>query len=228
MKFVLGLGNQATIENSLPLTREVAKLGLHGVSIAEHIGLSVNDVFAMVCLLAEETGGDICFLANSVNQFSRHPISIAMAATTAAQGSNGKFILGLGTGAGDSLKKMGIDESRSLSRLKEVILITRGLIEGREVAFDGEFFSLETTKLQNAGKYRIPLFVPAIRDHAILVAAEHGDGIFLSNCSSTAFVEYVIKKISETNKARRDFGFAAPLTYIPTEDRQQGLWSAKM
>jgi 5,10-methylenetetrahydromethanopterin reductase len=226
MKFALGLGNQTPIESEIVLTQEAERLRLFGVAIAEHIGLSSNDVFSTVSLLSQKVQ-NVHFMANSVNQYSRHPITIAMAATTAAEATSGKFILGLGTGAGDSLKLMGIPDASSLSRLKEAVQITKALTQGREVAMEGKFFSIQQMKLQSSEKYDIPIYVPAIRDNAIKFAAEYSDGIFLSNCSSVKFVEYVTKLLSQYHK-NDNFGMAAALTYIPAEDRKQGLWSAKM
>jgi len=226
MKFALGLGNQTPIENEIVLTQEAERLGLFGVAIAEHIGMSANDVFSSVSLLSQKIH-DIHFIANSVNQYSRHPITIAMAATTAAEATGGKFILGLGTGAGDSLKLMGISDASTLSRLKETVEITKALTLGKEVSMQGKFFSVQKMKLQLANKYDTPIFVPAIRDNAIRFAAESADGIFLSNCSSVKFVEYVTQLLSR-HKRSGNFGIAAALTYFPTEDRKQGLWSAKM
>ncbi len=226
MKFVVGLGNQTPIENEIDLTREAERVGLFGVAIAEHIGLSSNDVFASVSLLSQKVQ-DIHFLANSVNQYSRHPITVAMAAITATEATAGKFILGLGTGAGDSLELMGVDDISTLSRLKEVVQITKALTQGQEASLEGKFFSLQRIKLQASKKYNIPIYVPAIRDNAIKFSAQYGNGIFLSNCSSENFVEYVTKLLSQQQKVD-NFGIAAALTYIPTEDHRQGLWSAKM
>ena len=163
-------------------------------------------------------------IANSVNQYTRHPINMALATHTATIANQGKVILGLGTGAGDSLKKMRIDDSHSLSRLRETIEIVRMLLRGKETSFDGKYFSLEPTKLQMSCE--TPIFVPALRDKAISFAGKYGDGIFLSNCSSTRFVEYACKLLS-ARVATRNFTFAVSLTYVTTTDRKKGLWTAK-
>lgn len=224
MKIAVGLGDQTPLDKEIELTKAAAKSGLYGVSIAEHIGLSSNDVFASMCVLSQHSHG-MTLIANSVNQYTRHPISMAIATNTATIANEGKLILGLGTGAGDSLKKMRIDDSNSLSRLRETIEILRMLLRGKETSFDGKYVSLEPTKLQM--NCETPIFVPALRDKAISFAGKHGDGIFLSNCSSTRFVEYSCKLLTERIKSG-NFTVGVSLTYVSTTDRKKGLWTAKM
>ncbi len=103
---------------------------------------------------------------------------------------------------------MGIPDVSSLSRLREAVQITKALTQGREIAIEGKFFSVQRTKLQSSKKYDIPIYVPAIRDNAIKFASEYADGIFLSNCSSVKFVEYVTKLLSQYHK-NDNFGIAA-------------------
>ncbi len=122
---------------------------------------------------------------------------------------------------------MGIPGCLFAIPLREAVQITKALTQGRDVAIEGKFFSVQRMKLQSSKEYDIPIYVPAIRDNAIKFAAEYSDGIFLSNCSSVKFVEYVTKLLSQYHK-NDNFGIAAALTYIPAEDRKQGLWSAKM
>ena len=114
MKIAVGLGNQMPLEKEIELTKIAAKSGLYGVSIAEHVGLSSNDVFASASILSQHSS-QMTLIANSVNQYTRHPIALAMAAHTVAAANGGRFILGLGTGADDSLKKMRIGDKSTIT-----------------------------------------------------------------------------------------------------------------
>lgn len=225
MKIAAGFGNQTPLEKEIELTKLTEESGLYGVSISEHVGISSNDVFASASLLSRYSR-NMTLIANSVNQYTRNPISLAMAANTAAAANDGRFILGLGTGADDSLQKMGVDKTNHLSRLNEMIQITRALLEGKEVSYNGKYFAVGPTRIQTNLDSEIPIYMPAIRDKAILSAAEYGDGVFLSNYSSSSFVRYVCDLVSQRKK-RSNFSVAATLSYYPSADRKQGLSSAK-
>src|SRR5215471_19888734 len=65
-----------------------------------------------------------------VNPYTLHPAEIAMAAATLDELSDGRFCLGLSSGASDFLEWVGIRPERPLTRVVETVSLLRSLFNG--------------------------------------------------------------------------------------------------
>ena len=145
------------------------------VRTAEHEGyatlflpeISGRDAFATLGALAGETSR-LLLGTGVVPMASRTTMMTAMAAATVHERSQGRLILGIGTGA----VAVG-----ALERLRGVIRDLRALLDGETVEIDGERLRLTLTPGS-----RVPIWIAALGPKAMRLAGEVADGVILNWC----------------------------------------------
>ena len=108
-----------------------------------------------------------------------HPTTLAQAASTVYHLSDGRFLLGLGTG--ESLNERVVGEGfppfqERLDRLGESILIVRELLKGEPVSLTGQYFQAEQAQLFDPAP-ELKIFLAASGERAAGFAAQKGDGL---------------------------------------------------
>ena len=99
---------------------------------------------------------------------SRTPLLTAMAAASVQERSNGRMILGLGTGPASA---------GSLDRLRVLIGLLRRLFAGEPVEIDGR-----ARQLSLVPERAIPIWISALGPRAVRLAGEIADGVLLNCC----------------------------------------------
>ena len=89
---------------------------------------------AAACALATRTQS---IGAGVFNPYGRHPTLIAMEIGALDELSGGRVRLGIGSGLGHAVERMGFSTKRSLTTLREAIAIVRALLRGEEVNYSG-------------------------------------------------------------------------------------------
>ncbi len=211
------------------LANSARTAGFYGVSLPEDLENCSADVFLTFGALSQRCK-DLTFLTSAVNQYSRHPVALGVAALQCYEMCGGRFILGLGSGSPSTMNALSLDGRAPLARLREVVKIVRSLSTDNEVNFEGDFFKVKSVKsLRGNKRIALPIYIPGIRDRAIRLAATIGDGIILSNFSSIEYVKHATKIIASTPRASgtSSFGIACNMTYIPADDQREGLKLAR-
>lgn len=108
-----------------------------------------------------------------------HPTTLAHAAATVSNLSNGRFVLGLGTG--ENLNEHIVGEgwppyAQRRARLKEAVAILRMLLQGEEVTHQGEFFQVQRARLYDPPK-ELPIYLAASGPKSARLAQEIADGM---------------------------------------------------
>ena len=111
--------------------------------------------------------------------FRMHPTSLAQAGCTVHHLSEGRFILGLGTG--EFLNEVVVGQrwpeyQERLERLEEVVSLLRALLEGEEVTRQGKFYSVDRATLYDSVP-GLPLFLAASGGRTAASAGAHADGL---------------------------------------------------
>src|SRR5271170_2318656 len=109
------------------------------------------------------------------NPYNRHPTLIAMEMGAIEELAPGRTRLGIGSGIGRQILRMGLDYGKPLGAVRDAIAIVRPLLRGETVIYQGRVFSADGVKLD---------FPPPTRDPAILMAAMGDQALRLSGAIS--------------------------------------------
>ena len=138
--------------------------------------------------------------------YTRTPTLIAQAATSLDEISNGRFILGLGTGHGPNLgQNHGITLGRPFQRVRECVAILREALGKGKVTFQGEIYTIPNLVLLVPNPQRhIPIYLGALGPRMAQLAGELADGVIL-NMVTREYLEEVIPQLREAaRQAGRD------------------------
>ena len=116
----------------------------------------------------------------SANTF-RHPALLLKEAVTVDHVSNGRLILGIGTGWNeDEHRRYGIDlptPPLRVDRLEEAVQVIRLLMSQERTTFDGTYYQLRDARLEPppVQQPRIPILIAAHRPRMLRIAARYAD-----------------------------------------------------
>jgi alkanesulfonate monooxygenase SsuD/methylene tetrahydromethanopterin reductase-like flavin-dependent oxidoreductase (luciferase family) len=153
-------------------------LGYESAWVAEGHG---GDQFAILAACAMRTSRIL--LGTSISSvFVRTAPTIAMAASSVAELSGGRFILGLGSSHKAQVgPEHGVLYSKPLTRTRETVAIVRELIREGRVSFQGETIRIENFDFWYTPRHRdIPLYLSAVFQKGIVLCGEVADGIILT------------------------------------------------
>ena len=172
---VSGGPNPADIDDLVVLAES---LGYQSAWVAEGHG---GDQFAILAACAMRTSRIL--LGTSISSvFVRTAPTIAMAASTIADLSGGRFILGLGSSHKAQVEpEHGVVYGKPLTRTRETVAIVRDLIRDGRVSFKGETIRIENFDLWYTPRHRnVPVYLSAVFQKGIALCGEVADGIILT------------------------------------------------
>jgi probable F420-dependent oxidoreductase len=131
--------------------------------------------------------------------FARSPLLTAVTALDLDEMSNGRYILGLGTGT----RRMRTDwlaapAERPARRLRETIEAVRAVwaaSEGGAVVYEGELVKLSVRPYGRAGQVRpsIPIFVAAVNEGMARTAGAVADGVVSHPMATARYIDEVMR-----------------------------------
>ena len=157
-----------TYDDQLDIARFAERIGLDVFARSDHYGFPgfedphATDAFASLAGLARETDRiDLCVLVSPVT--FRHPAVIAKSAATIDEMSNGRLILGVGTGwMEEEHEQFGLpfpEWGERFSRLEEALGYLGAAFGRTEGGFDGEHYRLAPTEVAPGPSGRLPIVV---------------------------------------------------------------------
>jgi phthiodiolone/phenolphthiodiolone dimycocerosates ketoreductase len=159
----------------------------------------------------------------------RHPAMLAQAALTADHLSEGRAILGLGSGERMNIDPYGMEWHKPVGRLEEAIRVMRALwtSEGRPIDFDGQFFKLSRAVLGlEPYEGRSPaVWVASHGPRMLEITGRLADGWLPTNIKVDAYAEKLIKIRESAEAAGRDPDAITPsmLAYVICAPDEQSL-----
>jgi alkanesulfonate monooxygenase SsuD/methylene tetrahydromethanopterin reductase-like flavin-dependent oxidoreductase (luciferase family) len=217
-----------TLSVLLPTTGSWADIVAHA-ELADRLGyesincshISARDSFTTLAGLA--VAAPHARLATAVAPiYHRSPASMAQTAATVDDLCGGRFRLGLGTGHRITMAQWhGADIGRPLAEMREYVGVVRALWSGC-VATDGARWRSEFGFVDFAPRQGIPIYLAALSQGMIRLAAEIADGIVLWACPSSYIRDVVVPEIGEVRRAAgldlADFDVLAAVPSAATDD----------
>jgi 5,10-methylenetetrahydromethanopterin reductase len=171
------------------------------------------DAVSMLMIAGRETSS-IELLPAVVPSPPRHPAALAQQALTAQAACRGRFTLGIGLSHEAVIDGMyGLSYKRPAKQMREYLSVLGPLLEGKQVAFEGEIYRVHAL-LQVAGAERVPLLVAALGPLMLRAAGELSDGTATWMTGLQTLASHIVPTIS---KAASAAGRAAPriLSAVP-------------
>src|SRR5437870_9070725 len=120
------------------------------------------------------------------NPFNRHPTLIAMEMAALDELSDGRAVLGIGSGI--RLAQIGMAAPRRIAAVRDAIHIVSRLLRGETVEYDGPVFSAHGVRLEcPLRRAAVPILMAAMGDQALDLCGQIADGLMISNLSPPAF-----------------------------------------
>src|SRR5262245_56009695 len=119
-----------TPQQCVALARAADAAGLGGIWFAENPFARGILPAAAACAVATQ---NVRIGAGVFNPFNRHPSLIAQEIGALDELAQGRVCVGIGSGVGSAVERMGFSYDRPLTALREAIAIVRALLRGEEV-----------------------------------------------------------------------------------------------
>ena len=158
--------------------------GIGGIWFAENPFNRGTLPAAAACAVATRT---LQIGAGVFNPYNRHPTLIAMEIGALDELAGGRVRLGIGSGIGFAIERMGFSYGKPLTTLREAIVIVRALLRGEEVTHAGTVFNVKNVKLDYKARADIPIYMAGRGDRSLEACGELADGLIISNMVTAGF-----------------------------------------
>lgn len=200
------------------------QLGYESAWVAEGHG---GDQFAVLAGCAMATS-EIQLGTSITSVFVRSVPTIAMAAATVDELSDGRFILGIGSSHKVQVEpEHGVVYGKPIARVRESVAIIRKLLSEGQVRYEGETVRIENFDLWfEPRRPEIPIYLAAVFPKMTTVCGEIGDGIILTRSTLQTGAEVKQRLIEGAERAGRDPSRIAITSLLPTaiaDSREQAL-----
>ena len=145
-----------------------------------------------------------------VNAYAREPWMTGLEARDLNEISNGRFILGVGTGnLHFNDLYMGIDSSRSRAKMRDFIQIVKSVVSGKaaeRVRHQGDAHRIRWRATWDPVTPTLPVYMSASGPKMVRLAGEVSDGVGIGIMSSVEFVRDIVRPnaIAGAKEAGRD------------------------
>ena len=201
-----------TPQQCIGQARAAEVAGFGGVWFAENPFNRSTLPTAGACAAATRT---LRIAAGVFNPYSRHPTLIAMEVGALDELSCGRVSVGIGSGIGFAIERMGFAYDRPLTTLREALIILRALLCGEEVNHCGVAFTVQKVKLDYQTRPDIPIFMAGRGTRSLLTCGEMADGLIISNMCTVAFVAKAVKILHEAARNSGRSKLLDVVQYIP-------------
>lgn len=182
-----------------------------------------RDVWVTLGVAAARTSR-IVLGVNVTNPLTRHATVTASAAATLDELSDGRFVLGIGTGE-SSVRPLGWKVAR-LAQVRECVELMRPLWRGEWVERDGKRYHLN-----GALGREVPVLLAGSRPRMLQLGGEIGDGVIMVTGISKESLEYGFRNIEigakESGRRLEDLDVAVGVYCYVTNDRRAVLDRAR-
>jgi 5,10-methylenetetrahydromethanopterin reductase len=162
--------------------------------------LFLRDPFTMASATLAATA-QVRVTLMALSPYVLHPVHMAMAAATLDELAPGRVVLCIGTGAPGDLAAVGLEPTRRLRTLREAIEVTRALLAGERVTYQGDMFRVDGRQITPTPR-PVPIILAASGAQTLALAGAVADGVVLSSASSVEFVRWSLDHVERGSKGR--------------------------
>lgn len=191
-------------EDLVQHARLAEEAGFDLVVVSEHFHPWVDDSsaagFAFSTIGAMAAATEKIGFATGVTTplFRYHPAVVAQAAATLDRLSEGRFMLGVGTGENINEGPLGYEfpaYAERNARMSEALEIMRRLLDGEKLSFEGEFYRTDRAKLYSPPLGSVPILLAAGGPKSATLAGEMAQGVVTSVKDPAETMERVIQPL---------------------------------
>ena len=184
------------------LVQEVVEAEKDGFSSYWFVQLSSsgNDVLTAIALAGQHSSR-IELGTGVVPVYGRHPMTLALQATTVQIATRGRLTLGLGLSHQPVVENMlGLSYDQPAKYMREYLTILRPLTEQQDISFAGQFFNCEAG-LQVEGASPFPVLIAALAPLMLRLAGEMADGTITWMAGRKALESHIVPRINQAAEA---------------------------
>ena len=152
--------------------------------------------------------------------YTRGPALLAQSAASLASAAPGRFVLGIGSSSDVIVSRWNAGSfDRPYSRVRDTVRFLRAALSGEKVTEDYDTFSVRGFRLGVKVEAPVPIFVAALRERMLRLAASEGDGAIINWLSTQDAVRVSAIVRDESTTAE----IVARIFVLPTPDRDAAL-----
>lgn len=171
-----------------------------------------------------------------VDCWSRNPARLAATFSTLDDLAPGRVILGIGAWWDPLAQKVGIDRSKPLRVMREIVTVVRALLHNETVTFDGEYVHLDGVELDYVYQERrpkdVPIYIGATGMQMMELTGEIADGAVLNYLVSPEYNDQAIEALergaAKSGRTLADIDRPQLVVCSVHEDREVALDMARM
>src|SRR5579859_66920 len=170
LKFSVRLNNDLPVSDYVRMAQVAEASGFDQFWVSHDLFLrSAPVILTAVAAATERIEIGTCI----VNPYTVNPAELAMMAVTLDEFSHGRFNLGLGAGAGQFLKWIGLEQTHPLTAVAETAAALRKLAANERSPMDGQFLRwTEEAYLRFTAHRRIPIYLGAMSPRMLSAIGE--------------------------------------------------------
>ena len=192
MKIGMMLGFEDSIKTMTSIAREAEQAGIDSLYTVD-AGRSAT-VTAAAVINATERARVGTYI---VNAYAREPWMTGIEARDLNEISDGRFVLGVGTGnLHFNDLYMGLDSSRSRAKMRDFMTIVRAVVSGRArepVRYQGKHHRIRWRASWEPATDSMPVYLSASGPRMVRLAGEVSDGVGIGIMSSVKFVRDIVR-----------------------------------
>jgi len=192
MKIGMMLGFEDSINTLTSIASEAERCGIDSLYTVD-AGRSATVTAAAVIAVTEraQVGTYI------VNAYAREPWMTGLEARDLNEMSDGRFVLGVGTGnLHFNDLYMGIDSKKSRAKMRDFMEIVRAVVSGRArqpVRYQGDSHRIRWRATWDPATTEMPVYLSASGPKMVHLAGEVSDGVGIGIMSSVDFVRDIVR-----------------------------------
>jgi F420-dependent oxidoreductase-like protein len=195
--------SDGTIEQALDEVRRAAETGVDTYWTAQTFG---HDALTVLAIAGREVPG-IELGTAVVPTYPRHPVMLAQQALSVQAASGGRLVLGIGLSHKVVVESMwGLSFDKPVRHLREYLTVLMPLLEGSNVAFDGDEFRVHAG-VNVPGSTRPQVLVAALGTQMLRVTGALADGTATWCVGPKTLQDHIVPTITE---AAQEAGRPAP------------------